>query len=105
MGHSNPSRSQIDSPAAIALSGDNDILFTHGLRGHPRHTREDAPASGRDQNAATLDKRKTFLSLLQLKSVSAADNEGRFCSAETVLARDIQTRLRGCRTPNLYCAP
>jgi hypothetical protein len=49
------------------------ILFVHGLRGHPRHTWEDARAGSSDHNTATPNKQKTFRPLFK-KSVSPAEN-------------------------------
>ncbi|KFZ16903.1 hypothetical protein V501_02016 [Pseudogymnoascus sp. VKM F-4519 (FW-2642)] len=50
-----------------------NVLFIHGLRGHPRHTWEDGRGSSSNQNTATPKKWKTFRPLFK-KSVLAVDN-------------------------------
>ncbi|KFY18110.1 hypothetical protein V492_00135 [Pseudogymnoascus sp. VKM F-4246] len=50
-----------------------NVLFVHGLRGHPRHTWEDGRGSSSNQNTATPKKWKTFRPLFK-KSVLAVDN-------------------------------
>ncbi|OBT57821.1 hypothetical protein VE04_01878 [Pseudogymnoascus sp. 24MN13] len=47
-----------------------NVLFVHGLRGHPRDTWENGRFSSSDENTATPKKWKTFFK----KSVLAADN-------------------------------